>query len=154
MLSRVPEALAPYIVHMDTRGEVERLERTYRQGQRWIWAIAAAGGVFYAVFGHFIVSLWVGAENAPDDPLVYVLAGAALVWLAGARLPAVYAYAMVRLRALIVVTFVEVAGKVALTVALFPWIGYLAPLVAINVVHLSGIALGYAALRKTVLDKA
>jgi O-antigen/teichoic acid export membrane protein len=154
MLSRIPEALAPYIVHMDTRGEAERLRRTYRQGQRWIWAIAAAGGLFYAIFGHFIVSLWVGAENAPDDPLVYALAGAALVWLAGARLPAVYAYAMVRLRSLIVVTFVEVAGKVALTVALFPWLGYLAPLVAINIVHLGGIALGYAALRKTVLDEA
>lgn len=154
LLSRIPEALAPYIVHMDTRGEAERLKRTYRQGQRWIWAIAAAAGVFYAVFGHFIVSLWVGPENAPDDPLVYVLAGSALVWLAGARLPAVYAYAMVRLRALIVVTFVEVAGKVALTVALFPWLGYLAPLVAINLVHMSGVALGYAALRKTVLEKA
>jgi hypothetical protein len=38
---------------------------------------------------------------------------------------------------------VEVAARLALTVALYPRFGYLAPLVALNVVHLCGIATAY-----------
>lgn len=150
-LARLPEAFSPYIIHMDARGEAGRLERGYRAGQRRMWRLALAAGLAYAVLGPWVVELWVGPEHAPQSRLAYVLAGGAVVWLAAARLPAIYALSMVRLRALMVVALVEVAGKLGLTWVLFPWLGYLAPLVAINLVHLAGVAAAYAALRKTIV---
>jgi O-antigen/teichoic acid export membrane protein len=150
-LARLPEAFSPYIVHMDTRGEAGRLGRAYRLGQRRMWLLALAAGLAYAALGPWVVELWVGPEHAPRSRLAYLLAGGAVVWLASARLPAVFALSMVRLRALIVLASVELAGKLALTWVLFPWAGFLAPLVAINLVHLAGVAPGYAALRRTIV---
>lgn len=152
VLARIPETFSPFIIHMDARGEAARLGRTYAQSRRWMTAIALGAGLGYAALGPYVVALWVGPSYAPDDRLAYVLAGGAIFWLALARLPAVYAFAMVRLRALVWISLVEVAGKLALTVALFDWAGYLAPLIAINVMHVGGVALGYAALRRTFLD--
>ena len=49
----------------------------------------------------------------------------------------------VRLRRLLSVSGTELAAKTALTMVLFSRAGYLAPLIAINVVHLLGLAVVY-----------
>ena len=145
-LWRIPESLQPYLVQMDVRGEGERLCRGYRQGQKWMTAIAAAAAVGYALLGPVVVRLWVGAENAPDAPWAYVLAGGAVFWLVGARTPAIFAFSLLRLRGLNLAAGIEVTAKLALLLALFPVAGYYSPLIAINVVHLGGVALLYRRL--------
>lgn len=143
MLWRIPETLVPYLVHMETSGDHERLERLYITGQRWMTVTALCVGIAYALFGGAVVELWVGEENAPNNPLAYALAGGCIFWLVSARLPAIFAFSLVRLRPLNMVLAGELAGKVIFTLALFPFIGYLAPLLATNVVHLFGVAYYY-----------
>ena len=145
-LWRIPESLQPYLVQMDVRGERERLCRGYRQGQKWMTAIAATAAVGYALLGPVVVRLWVGAENAPDAPWAYVLAGGAVFWLVSARTPAIFAFSLLRLRGLNLAAGIEVTVKLVLLLALFPVAGYYSPLIAINVVHLGGVALLYRRL--------
>lgn len=146
MLWRLPEQLQPYIIHMDARAEGDRLRAAYAKGLKLIWPIAIAAGVGYALLGPWLVRLWVGPEFAPDTPLGFALAGGAVVWLVAARWPAAFAYATVRLRGLIAISGVEFAAKLALTVMLFPRLGYLAPLAALNIVHICGVAWAYLRL--------
>lgn len=148
VLWRVPEHLYVELVHMDSRGEHKRIERVYREGIWWMRGAAFAIGVAYAVLGPWIVRLWVGAEYAPDDPIAYVLAGAAIFWMGSARLPAVFAHALLKLRGLVTVSGIEVIGKLTLTLVLFPKFGYLAPLIAISAVHIAGIAYAYTTLAR------
>jgi hypothetical protein len=89
------------------------------------------------------VRVWVGTENAIKEPLPYILAGGAIFWLGAARLPAVFAYGTVQLGQLIKVAGIEVICKVLLTFLLYPRMGFVAPLAAINAVHLGGIFLLY-----------
>ena len=148
VLWRIPEHLYVELVHMDSRGEHKRIERVYREGIWWMRGAAFAVGVGYAVLGPWIVRLWVGAGYAPDDPIAYVLAGAAIFWMGSARLPAVFAHALLKLRGLVTVSGIEVIGKLTLTLVLFPKFGYLAPLIAISAVHIAGIAYAYTTLAR------
>ncbi len=145
-LWRIPESLQPYLVQMDVRGERERLGRTYRQGQKWMTVIAALAAAGYAALGPFVVRLWVGADNAPDAPWAYVLAGGAVFWLVSARTPAIFAFSLLRLRGLNLAAGIEVAAKLVVLLALFPVAGYYSPLIAVNVIHLGGVALLYRRL--------
>ncbi len=145
-LWRIPESLQPYLVQMDVRGERDRLYRGYRMGQNWMTAIAAAAAIGYAVFGPSVVRLWVGAENAPDAPWAYVLAGGAVFWLVSARTPAIFAFSLLRLRGLNLAAGIEVTAKLVVFLALFSVAGYYSPLIAINVAHLGGVALLYRRL--------
>jgi len=143
LLSRLPEQLQPYIIHMDARAEHTSLRAAYGKGLKLMWLIAAAAGLGYALLGPWLVRLWVGDAFAPDTPLGFALAGGAVFWLVAARWPAAFAFAMVRLRALITVSGIELLVKLALTIALFPRLGFLAPLAALNIVHICGIAWAY-----------
>lgn len=150
VLWRVSEHLKPELVQMDVRGETDRLARVYGQGVWWLRAAALVTGLGYGLLGPWLVRLWVGAGNAPEDPIAYALAGAAIFWLGSARLPAVFAHALVRLRQLNMVAGLEVVAKLVLTVLLFPRFGILAPLIAISAVHLCGIAYAYPRLVKGI----
>ncbi|WP_316977622.1 lipopolysaccharide biosynthesis protein [Shumkonia mesophila] len=152
-LWRIPESLQPYIVQMDVRNEEERLRRIYRQGQVWMTGIAAVAAVGYAAFGPTVVRLWVGAENAPDAPWAFVLAGGAIFWLVSARLPAIFAFSLLRLRPLNIAIATEVAVKIALLLVLFPVAGYYSPLIAVNAAHLGGVAILYRRLARQVKER-
>jgi O-antigen/teichoic acid export membrane protein len=147
-LWRIPESLQPYIVQMDVRADHPRLRRVYAQGQAWMSAIAAIAAVAYAVLGPAVVRLWVGPEHAPDAPWGFALAGAAVFWLVSARLPAVFAFSLLRLRALNVAAAIEVGAKLVLMLALFPIAGYYSPLIAINAAHACGVAVLYRRLSR------
>lgn len=152
-LWRIPESLQPYIVQMDVRNEEERLRRIYRQGQVWMTGIAAVAAVGYAAFGPTVVRLWVGAKNAPDAPWAFVLAGGAVFWLVIARLPAIFAFSLLRLRPLNIAIATEVAVKIALLLVLFPVAGYYSPLIAVNAAHLGGVAILYRRLVRQVKER-
>lgn len=143
LLWRIPEALVPYLVHMETHGEHERLERLYKTGQRWMTFAALFSGAMFAIFGSDVVVLWVGEDNAPDNALAYALAGGSVFWVVSARLPAIFAFSLVQLRPLNMVMAGELAGKVIITLGLFPFMGYVAPLCATNAVHIFGAAYYY-----------
>lgn len=145
-LWRLPESLIPYLIQMDARGEHQRMQSIYASAQKGMVFVAAIAALGFALFGHNVVVLWVGVEHAPDLPWAYELAGGALFWLTIARLPAVYAFSQVRLKPLIKVTALETIGKVIFVFALFPTLGLYAPLVAINVLHILGIAYLYQRL--------
>ena len=146
VLWRLSENLQPELVHAHTLGDSGRLSRIFARGS---WLVRVAGvlvGLSYAAAGQWVVRLWVGPDAAPDNALAYVLAGGAIAWLAAARLHASFAYALGHAAALQRVAAIELAGKLLIFFALFPYVDYLAPLIAINVVHLCGIAWAYARL--------
>jgi len=147
-LWRLPESLIPYLIQMDSRGEHARMQSIYASAQKGMIFVAALAALGFALFGHDVVVMWVGAEHAPNMPWAYALAGGALFWLTIARLPAVYAFSQVRLKPLIKVTALESIGKVIFVFALFPTLGLYAPLVAINILHILGIAYLYQRLYK------
>lgn len=142
-LWRLADSQVPFLMHRDARGEIATLRKGLQRSLLFMWGICGAAGLGYALLGQWVVGLWVGAENAPQVTLAYVLAGTAIIWLGVARAPMVVAYATARLRVLNLVMAAELAGKLVLLALLFPHYGFLAPLIAINVLHAGGLAALY-----------
>jgi O-antigen/teichoic acid export membrane protein len=142
-LWRISESWNPILVRLDAANEHTLIKRQYRHVATLLLVTAIPAGLAYALLGPWITMLWLGAEHAPKDPLSFVLAGTAIVWVGLARLPSILSYSLARFRVWNGIACVEVAARLALTVALYPRFGYLAPLVALNVVHLCGIATAY-----------
>ena len=142
-LWRISESWSPILIRMDATNEHAILERQYRHIVALLLATAIPAGIAYALLGPWVTMLWLGAEQAPKDQLGFVLAGAGMVWMGLARLPSILSYSLARFRLWTAIACVEVAARLALTVAFYPRFGYLAPLVALNVVHVCGIAAAY-----------
>lgn len=149
-LGRLPDALQPRMIHHDVRGERQELATAIRRIDRLMIVAAAAFGLLYALVGPTVVELWVGAEHAPDARYGYILAGGAAFWLALSKLPISAAFVTLRLRPLVAIMSVELTAKIALIVALVGSVGFLAPLAAINITHLLGVAWAYRWLLKKV----
>lgn len=145
LLSRLSESLQPELVHSQSRGDEKRIGRIFARGVWLVRGIGLATGATYALLGHWAVHLWVG-NAAPDNWVAFALAGSAIAWLGAARFPAIFAYALGHLRPLVRVAALELTAKLLLTFVLFSRFGILAPLIAINVTHLCGIAWAYRAL--------
>jgi O-antigen/teichoic acid export membrane protein len=142
-LWRISESWSPILIRMDATNEHEILVRQYRHIVALLLVTAIPAGLVYALLGPWVTMLWLGAEQAPKDQLGFVLAGAGIVWLGLARLPAIMSYSLARFRLWAGIASVEMAARLALTVAFYPRFGYLAPLVALNIVHVCGIAAAY-----------
>jgi O-antigen/teichoic acid export membrane protein len=150
LIWKLPESLAPYFVQMDVRGEHAALTRIARLGYALVGAVSLVAGVLYGLFGVSLVAVWVGPEKTPDAPLSYALAGGAIFWLGISRLPVVLAGARVALRRLNWAGGVELFGKLAITLLLFPRLGYVAVLLGINLVHALGASLLYFRLLRGI----
>lgn len=143
LIWKLPEPLAPYFVQMDARGEHTSLTRIARLGYVLVAGVSLLMGIFYALFGPALATLWVGKENVPNSPLGYALAGGAIFWLGISRLPIVFAGARVALGPLNLAGGIELLGKLVITLLLFPRLGFVAILLGINLVHLLGVSLLY-----------
>ena len=143
LIWRLPEYLQPKIIHLDAQGETDQLHELYTRCLKTVLGISLLVALLYAALGPFVVTLWVGPEHAPTDRAAYIMAGSAIFWIAGARVPAVFAHARARLRKLNYVLAFELVGKLALTVLLFPVFHEFSPLAAINCVYLLGIFPSY-----------
>ncbi len=150
-LWRIPETLAPMLVRLDAVGDRAAIRRQYGRVGKLLLAMTIPGGLAYALLGPWITTLWLGAEHAPQDPLGFALAGAGIVWVGISRLPSILAYSLARLRIWNWLSFIEVAARLVLTVVLYPRFGYLAPLIALNVVHICGIAVAYQWIGQRIL---
>ena len=138
LLGRIPGVFAPYLIQMDTRGEVERIQSNYNKGLRIMLGLSALAGLGYAIAGNALVHLWIG-DNAPDGYLPYMLAGLALFFIAASLWPSGVAYALVKTGPLVKVTALQLAAKLVIFSFLFNSVDYLAPLVAIILTHVLGI---------------
>lgn len=143
LIWKLPEPLAPYFVQMDVRGEHAAITRIARLGYVLVGMVSLLAGLLYGLFGPALVALWVGPDRAPDTPLGYALAGGAIFWLGISRLPVVLAGARIALRQLNWASGIELFGKLAFTLLLFPHLGYVAVLLGINLVHGLGVSLLY-----------
>jgi len=143
LIWRIPESLTPYLVQMDARGEQKALARVTRFGYFAIGIVSLTVGATYALIGPHLVGFWVGESHAPTDPLSYALAGGVIFWLGLSRLPIVLASARVTLRQLNLAAGIELSGKLFVTILLFPRLGYMSVLVAINLVHCLGVSFLY-----------
>lgn len=152
-LWRLPEAQMPFLIHRDARGEAGSLRAGYLRALGLMALACGAAALAYGLAGPWLVALWVGPDKAPADPVAYWLAGGAILWLGVARVPAVFAYATVRLRMQTALMAVEFAAKLALTVALLPRFGAVAPLLAINLCHGLGLAVAYPLAAWRDLDR-
>lgn len=146
LILRLSETLMLDLIRMDVGGDLARLRRVFVEGLRIIGALSLAAGIGYALLGHWLVSLWVGAERAPDSTLAYVFAGGSVFWLGLSRFAMIFAFSLVALRPLIVIAACETVGRLSLTVVLFRWFDVLAPVIAINIVFFAGVAFAYAKL--------
>lgn len=142
-LWRIPDVFQPTIIRLDTGGQRDSLAALFRRVDWLVAPLGGAVGLCYAALGHWIIALWVGAQYAPDNPLLYALAGGAIFWLSVARLPIMAGYATGRLDGLLQLMAIEFFAKVALTAAAIGSLGLLAPVAAINLVHGLGVAYGY-----------
>ena len=77
LLSRASEHLQVEFIHMDVQGDTNRLSRVYRHGLNWMRLSSLMVGIGYALFGHWMVVLWVGEQIAPTTQWGYWFAGAA-----------------------------------------------------------------------------
>jgi O-antigen/teichoic acid export membrane protein len=142
-LWRIPDVVQPTILRLDARDQSNALKDLLRRVEWVLLPLAAMAAIGYALLGRWIVQLWVGADHAPADPWVYVLAGSAIFWLTLARIPISAGYVTGRLRGLLRVMGLELLGKAVITAITIGGWGLLAPLVAINTVHALGVAYGY-----------
>jgi len=147
LLGRIPGVFAPHLIQMETRGEAEGIQSTYRKGLRIILGLSALAGVGYAIAGNWFVHLWVG-NNAPDGLIPYMLAGTALFFVAASWWPAGVAYALVKTGPLVKVTALQLAAKLVILALLFGRMGYLAPLIAIILTHVLGVFFLYVKIGK------
>jgi O-antigen/teichoic acid export membrane protein len=146
LLWRVPDTLQPFLVHHDAREDSAAMTQAYGRVLLWSWLAGPLAGLALALFGPWLITLWVGAEHAPTDRLAYWAAGGAVGWLTVARPALTLGFAMVRLRPLLVIMAVELVAKIALMAALVSSTGFAAPLLALNLTHLFGIAWAYQRL--------
>ena len=152
LIGKIPESMSPYLVQMDVLGEHAEVQRITRLGYVVVGAGSLFAGVFYALLGPYLVALWVGEAHAPINPLGYALAGGAIFWLGISRLPVVLASARVALRQLNWAGGIELLGKLVLSLLLFPHLGCVAVLLAINLVHGLGVSFLYFRLLRRPPD--
>ncbi len=152
-LWRIPESLVPSLVRMDTEGDRAAIVQIRKDIDRLMIVLGVAAGLGFALLGPWVIGIWVGAENVPDDRWVFIMTGAAIVWLTIYRTSAVFAYALVRLKRLNAALAVELVLKVLAIIALFDYVGYMAPIIAISLFHGLGGAVVYRRIGNEALEK-
>jgi len=152
-LWRIPESMIPYLVKMDVEADAEGIKQYRRDIDRVMMVAGLIAGVGFALAGQWVVGLWVGPENVPDEPWAFALAGAAIFWLTIYRTSAIVAFALVKLKRLNLVLALELCVKVAAVLVLFDQFGYMAPIVAISLFHGLGGSLLYRRIGTAALNE-
>jgi O-antigen/teichoic acid export membrane protein len=153
LIWRIGDHLKPELVAMAEQHDRIRLRRVYRDGLWMMAGISLVGGLIYALIGQFIVATWVGTAMTPDSWIAYALAGGAIFWLGLAYLSESYAYVLGRIGRLATIKTIEIIAKLGLMAVLFDSVGTLAPLVAINVIHVLGAAAAYLILGRSIVSE-
>jgi|GEM_PF-792824 len=142
VLWRIPSAIEPHVVRMDASNNRRGLVRMFNLGRIYFLGLVLFVAIGFAVAGQALATLWVGGF-APEEPWMYWLAATAMFLLTIARWPISVAYALIKLKPLIIIGVIELIAKIALTAILLPQLSYAAPLAAIVIVHVAVIAWAY-----------
>jgi O-antigen/teichoic acid export membrane protein len=145
VLWRIPAYLEPYIIEAHAQGNSAQLRRWYVRGEPWVLMLAGSAAVAFGLWGRPILELWVG-EHAPVETWVCWAAAGGAFWLAAARWPIGFIHAQARLRPLVRLLLAETGTRILLTILLFGYVGYAAPLLALNLVMALGLFWGYRQL--------
>ena len=151
MIGRMSSTAEPYFIHYDARGEDKRLSEAFRKGWAVTIIVSLLLAVLFALFGHWALAIWVGGENVPDSAIPYILAGMMVFWIGATRWPVRCAYALMKLRSLCIVTFIDGVAKIVLILFLFDTVNFLAPLWAINLEFIFGVLFLYVWLGRKML---
>ena len=143
---RVPAYLEPYVIQADAAGDRERVNALYSRGIGLFYIAALAAGVVYGALGKWFLDLWLGVGQAPDTLWGYWLAGGAAFWLVAIRWPISFLHALARLRPLVIMLVAETGLRALIIIGTFHWLGYIAPLLAINLVMGGGLFWAYRAI--------
>ncbi len=153
LLWRIPGSYSPFLIAMDARGEKKALSINYRRGLLLITGLAGAAALIYAIFGSWILEIWVG-EDAPTGVLPYVFAASAMFFFAIARWPAGIAYSLVNTSPLIYISLLELITKFILIILLFSTFDYYTPMLATTCIHALLIFYLYLWLGQDTLSKS
>ena len=142
ILGKIPTSLEPKIIHLDTKSELNNYEKLFLNSKVIFILICLIISVIYMFLGKHLVQLWVG-DNAPKDDWMYYIAGVAMFFYSISRWPISFAFAQVKLKKLIKVSFIELIFKFIFTLILFKHFSYLSPLIGMILIHMIYVAKGY-----------
>jgi len=142
ILGKIPASLEPKIIHLDTKSELSNYEKLFMNSKFIFILICLIISIIYMFLGKHLVQLWVG-DNAPMDDWMYYIAGVALFFYSISRWPISFAFAQVKLKKLIKVSFIELIFKFIFTLILFKHFSYLSPLIGMILIHMIYVAKGY-----------
>lgn len=143
VLWKIPESMQPYIIEQDAKGLKNDMKSQYKRIYRFVFALSVMAMLVYGLFGKMVIKIWMG-DNYVDIPAIRIWLTAIVLFLNGIeRTPAIYAYSTVNLKRLNIVSGIEVTVKTILLVLLFERFGVSAPLIAMIITHVCGIAYAY-----------
>ena len=148
LIWRIPGVYTPYLIKMHSLSEYDKLKYAYKKGLQYIVFIAALAGSIYALFGSFLLNLWIGNNAGDITWWIFLLAGLAAFYNSVVKWPAGVAFALVKTKNLLFVVSAELVAKLFLIIILFPKYNYFSPIIATVIVHSLGLFYLYLGLGK------
>ena len=146
ILGKIPSSLEPKIIHLDSKSELSSYDKLFLKSRTLFVILCLITSFIYMFLGEYLVKLWVG-NNAPKDDWMYYIAGIALFFYSISRWPISFAFAQVKLKKLIKVSFIELIFKFIFTLVLFEYFSYLSPLIGMILIHIIYVAKGYQSIK-------
>lgn len=151
LLWKIPETMQPYIIKLDAQGEYRTLKKQYSHIYKLTFGLSAAASIGFALFGKIFLKLWMGAAYIPISNVAILLTASAIFFDGIKRTPCIYAYSLVKLKGLNVISGIETFLKVIFIAVLFPKIGILAPILTRNILAVGGFAYCYWNMGKRLI---
>lgn len=129
LLWKIPETMQPYIIELDARKDYSLLKRQYKKINSLSFLLSLTASLGFIVFGKAFIEIWMGAEYMHISAIQIILT-AFVIFFDGIKRPsAIYAYSLVHLKELNILSGSEAIVKCLLIWYLFPKFGILVPLV-------------------------
>ena len=142
ILGKIPNSLEPKIIHLDTRSELSKYKKLFFNSKIFFISLCFITSISYMLIGENLVKFWVG-DSAPRDDWMYFVAGLALFFYSISRWPISFAFAQVKLKQLIKISFIEFSFKFIFTLLLFKYFTFVSPLIGLIIIHMIYVARGY-----------
>ena len=152
LLWKIPATVEPRVIALDSQSKGGLVKLLFSRGRSWFMLLVVGASVLYLILGQWLAELWVG-DQAPTERWMYLAGSLALFFNAIARWPMSFAFALIRLKPLVRVAGIEAAGKLILTVLLFPHFGIASPLMAIILIHVVYVTFAYQRIMMTYPPK-